>query len=215
MNKAITAIARVFALALPLSLAACGSSPHNHYYLLTAADVHSASGQTPSLGIGPVEIPEYLNRSGLVYSRQGNQLQISSQERWAEPLESGITRVLGLNLANLLNTENLRYFPWNPQRAPDYGVKITLLSLDANDRQATLVAEWLVYRPASSETVNRRISQLHRQLPPGELDPAQLAPTYSMLLQELSEIIAAAISAAEAAPAPPPLEPQSTLHQKE
>ena len=195
MNNTITVTAWVFALAL--SLTACGSSPRNTYYLLTATGSHSASGETPSLGIGPVEIPEYLNRNGLVYSRQNNQLQISSQERWAEPLEDGISRVLGMNLASLLNTQNLRYFPWNPQRAPDYGIKITVLTLDANDRQATLVAEWLLYRPDTTATISRRISQLQQDLPSGKLEPAQLAPTYSNLLYQLSEIIAAAVSAAE------------------
>jgi uncharacterized protein len=195
MNNTITVTAWVFALAL--SLTACGSSPRNNYYLLTATGPQGASGQTPALGIGPVEIPEYLNRNGLVYSRQGNQLQISSQERWAEPLEDGISRVLGMNLASLLNTQNLRYFPWNPQRAPDYGIKINVLTLDANDRQATLVAEWLLYRPDTTATISRRISKLQQDLPSGKLEPAQLAPTYSNLLYQLSEIIAAAVSAAE------------------
>lgn len=195
MNNTITVTAWVFALAL--SLTACGSSPRNNYYLLTAAGSHSASGQSPALGIGPVEIPEYLNRNGLVYSRQGNQLQISSQERWAEPLEDGIGRVLGMNLASLLDTQNLRYFPWNPNRAPDYGIKITVLTLDANEQQATLVAEWRVSRPDTRTTVLQRISQLQQDLPGDKFDPAQLAPAYSNLLYQLSEIIAAAISEAE------------------
>lgn len=197
MNTTITIAARAFALVLALALTACGSSPRNNYYLLTATPGNSASGQAPSLGIGPVEIPEYLNRSGLVYSRLGNQLQISSQERWAEPLEDGITRVIAMNLAGLLDTQNVRYFPWSPQRAPNYGIKINVLSLDANDHQATLVAEWLLYRPDTKAMISRRISQLQQDLPAGKLEPEHLAPAYSQLLYQLSEIIATAVSAAE------------------
>lgn len=182
---------------LSLWLSACGSSPHSNYYLLTAQQLPSASGQQPALGIGPVSIPEYLNRTGLVYSKAGNQLQISRQERWAEPLEDGIARVLGLNLANLLNTENVRSFPWSAERAPDYGVKVNVLSLDANDSKATLVAEWLVYRPATGEPVSRKISQLQQALPPGEVQASGLAPAYSELLYQLSELIAAAVSAGD------------------
>jgi len=189
---------RVFQVAILTAwLGACGSSPHSNYYLLTAQQMPSASGQQPSLGIGPVAIPQYLNRTGLVYSKAGNQLQISSQERWAEPLEDGIERVLGLNLANLLNTENVRYFPWSAGQAPDYGIKVTILTLDASDSNATLVAEWLVYRADSGEPVNRRISQLQQALPNGPLQASQLAPVYSDLLYQLCEMIADEVKTAE------------------
>jgi hypothetical protein len=182
-------------LCLILWLAACGSSPPNNYYLLTPADGPTASGQTPSLGVGPVEIPEYLNRRAMVHSGGGNTLQVSGQERWAEPLEDGIVRVVSLNLANLLNTENIRHFPWDNRQAPDYGVSIRLLTLDAADRQASLVAEWQVYGTGDAGTGERRISSLAEPLASGELRAEELAAGYSALLYRLSELIAAAVRA--------------------
>lgn len=176
----------------------CSGSPPSNHYVLSAKAATTPSAKTPSLGIGPITVPEYLNRSGLVYSRKGNALQVSGTERWAEPLEDGIKRVLSMNLAVLVDTHNVRFFPWNSQRAPDYGIKINVLSLDANDEEARLVAEWLVYQPASQETVNRRISELRHALPAGALAPAQIAPAYSNLLHQLSAIIAQEILSAEA-----------------
>ena len=200
MSKAILSLAWVLSLAV--LLAGCGSSPRSNYYLLTAEQSPAPSGHTPSLGIGPIEIPEYLRRGNLVYNRQGNKLQVASSDSWAEPLADGIERVLALNLASLLDTQDVRYFPWHPKRAPDYGIKINLLALDASDGEATLTAEWLVYRPANAEPVQRRLSQL--QLPLASGTPAQIAPAYSKLLHQLSEIIAAAIAADRADSGTPP-----------
>jgi uncharacterized lipoprotein YmbA len=148
----------------------------------------------PALGIGPVAIPEYLKRNSLVYRIGDNRLQVADSERWGEPLEEGVQRVLSLNLAGLLDTGNLSYYPFHSQRPPDYGVSVNVLNLDVDDRRAALVAEWLVYRPATGEPVGRRISQLQYELPAGSLAPESVAPAYSALLYQLSQLIAAVIS---------------------
>ena len=183
-------------LALIFLLAGCGTTPPNNYYLLSARGAgHAPVNQSPSLGIGPIEIPEYLNRNGLVYNRDGNQLYIASYERWAEPVANGVERVISLNLAGMLDTENVQSFPWYRSEQPDYGVQVTLMSLDANDTQATLIAEWVLTRPGSRQVLSRRISRLFHDMPVGTVSAAQIAPAYSELLFQLSEIIAAKISA--------------------
>lgn len=190
-------------LSLTLLLYGCGSSPRTNYYLLTAENVSPPSGETPALGIGPIEVPEYLKRDSIIYQRQGSKLQVANTDSWAEPLENGIVRVLTLNLASQLNTHNVRPFPWHPERAPDYGIKVNLFTLDANDTEATLSAEWLVYRPANAETVQRRISKLQVALSKGELQAEQVAIAYSTLLEQLSDIIAGVIAADQAEPKKP------------
>jgi hypothetical protein len=94
-----------------------------------------------------------------------------------------------------LNTHEVRYFPWHPKRAPDYGVQLKVLALDANEQQATLATEWLVYRTTDAEPIVRRISQLQQPMPAGELNPGDIASAYSALLLQLSEIIANVIIA--------------------
>ena len=68
-----------------------------------------------------------------------------------------------------------------------------MLSLDAGDDNATLAAEWRVFRPATGENVVRRISHLQLTLPAGELSAQQIAPAYSELLSQLSDLIAGII----------------------
>jgi uncharacterized lipoprotein YmbA len=182
-------------MVMTMLLAACGSSPANNYYLLSAHELPTPTGATPTLGVGPVTIPEYLHRDNLAYRRTDNTVQVAGVDLWAEPLENGIQRVLVLNLAGLLNTQDVSNFPWHPKRAPDYGVKVNLLQLEANEQQAMLTAEWLVYRPDTAAAVARRISRLQSPLPPGAAAPEQLAAAYSALMFQLSETIAAAVTA--------------------
>ena len=195
MNKNFLTLAA--ALALSTILAGCGSSPSNNYHRLTATVATAPQGETPSLGVGPIDIPAYLDREKLVYQQEGTSLQVASTEHWAEPLGAGIERVLALNLAGLLNTQDMQTFPWHPQRAPDYGVRVNLLTLDTNSNEAVLTAEWLVYRPEDAQTVQRRISSVQKPLNSGQAVIDDIPAVYSELLFQLSEIIAAAIDSAE------------------
>ncbi len=180
---------------LMVLLAACGSSPRNNYYLLTSDVTEAPSGNSPSIGIGPIAVPEYLNRTSLVYSKQGNRLQISSTERWAEPLEAGIIRIMSANLASQLDTQDIRSFPWGPAQSPDYGVAVSLWQLDANEQRALLAAEWRIVHPASGDSVARRIVTLQQPMPGGEFNVDQIARAYSELFEQLSTLISEAIEA--------------------
>ncbi|MEZ5571932.1 MAG: PqiC family protein [Halioglobus sp.] len=202
----INFLSRAWVLSLVVMLSACGNSPTNNYYLLSAHNFPAPVGDTPTIGVGPIKVPEYLNRDKLAYNQSDNALHIAGLDLWAEPLENGIQRVLVLNLAGLLNTQDVSYFPWHPKRAPAYGVKINVLQLESTEQDAMLTAEWLVYRPESSQSVVRRISRLQAPLTPGTAAPQQVAAAYSELMFQLSEIIAAAITS-DAGSAKPNAEP--------
>ena len=106
---------------------------------------------------------------------------------------------MALNLSGFYTHRTCDFSPGTRQRAPDYGVKVNLLQLDANENEAMIKAEWLVYRPTNGESVKRRISQLILPLPSGASEPEQVAEAYSKLLLQLSEIIAADIKEDQAA----------------
>lgn len=183
-----------------LLLAGCGSSPTHNYYLLQATSTASeAADPGISLGIGPVTVPEYLNRNAMVYSGPGNRLHVSRLDRWAEPLQDSIPRVLGLNLAAELGTQDLRPHPWQRSQFPDLAVQLWLLQLDVRDGDAELVAEWRLHRPRDDEELERRISRLSTPLPGGNWQPDAAAAAYSELLQTLSGEIAAAARRAQPA----------------
>lgn len=181
------------ALLLCSLLAACGTTPQSKYYLLTSKMDGIPAGDSPQLGIGPVIIPEYLDRDTLVYRESSNELHINSAERWAEPLEDGISRVMVLNLAAQLDTVNVHAFPFHAQRRPDWGVKLRLVRLDAENNRAILDTEWLIYTPGSGEAIQQGLVSLERELDPEQAVAPQLAGAYSELLWQLSEEIATEI----------------------
>jgi uncharacterized lipoprotein YmbA len=85
-----------------LLLAGCQVIPEpredpTRYYTLGAS--HTAVADTPAaepftVGLLPVELPAYLRKGLLVVRKGDNELRFSDYERWAEPLEAGITRLL-------------------------------------------------------------------------------------------------------------------------
>ncbi|TGD72071.1 membrane integrity-associated transporter subunit PqiC [Mangrovimicrobium sediminis] len=187
-------------LALLGLLGACGSTPKSNHYILRAQAVPVETDTAFALGVGPVGVPPYLQRDAMVLSDGANRLDLANTERWAEPLEDGITRVMALNLAALLGTQDVRPYPWHPKRPPAYALKLRVLELDADSASARLVAEWLVYRPGDDSTLERRIARLQQPLD-GD-GPEAIAGAYSALFFQLSEIAAAAIEAAAAANPP-------------
>jgi uncharacterized lipoprotein YmbA len=189
-----TAARLLLALTLPLLLPAClSSTPPSNYYMLSATVATEPRGVEPSIGVGPITIPEYLNRQSMVYSREGNRLHIDPYERWAEPLQNGIARVVSLNLAALLGTQSIQIFPWSASRAPDYGLALNLLELDADTERAALVVEWKLRRP-NGQPVARQISHLSQPLD-GTVSGERIAHAYSALLQQLAERVAREIRA--------------------
>ncbi len=89
-------------------LAACGSNPvEDHYYslVLAADDVQASSEAETSarLIVGPVQLPEFLNRRGMAMQVGSNQVQTANHHFWAEPLEEAIAKVLVRDIANLAN----------------------------------------------------------------------------------------------------------------
>jgi uncharacterized lipoprotein YmbA len=182
-------------LSLFALLVACSSSHPSNYYRLSIPPGPTPNGNGPSIGTGPITVPQYLKRNSMVYGAGDNRIEISPNERWAEPLSDGIQRVMSLNLARELDTQSIQTFPWPASQAPDYGVKLTLLELDASAGKASLVVEWSVRKPGEGGEVGQRISRLELPLNQAEFSGAAVAPAYSELLYQLSREIAAVISA--------------------
>ena len=87
-----------------LILAGCGSSPTVHYYALDTIDNRVAQDDEGSaiISVGAFRMPEYLNRSQMVTRGPGAEIIVDEFNRWAEPLDNAMHRVLASNLDVLL-----------------------------------------------------------------------------------------------------------------
>lgn len=138
----------VVLLAVALLLSACARTPPVDYYHLAAVDPGGPKLETQTLGeavvgIGPVRVPDYLDRPQIV-NRQGvNLLQLTEGNRWAEPLTESIPRTLRENLAAALATERFVYFPWN--QTVDYQIPVEIVHFEGEGyRVAHLAVIWSI-----------------------------------------------------------------------
>jgi uncharacterized lipoprotein YmbA len=169
-------------------ISACGSSPKTNYYMLSTKDSGTPGNSGPALGVGPVELPQYLRRSAMVINRDEHLLTLAEFDRWAEPLEDGITRVVALNLAMLLDTQDVQSYPWRRHAAPHFGVSLTLAQLSMRGTSAELVTEWRITDVGSQTVLKQQIGRYITSA--SSADAAAVAAAYSELMLLLSQDIA-------------------------
>lgn len=65
-------------------------------------------GSSPAVAIGRPALPSYLDRQQVVTRVGGGELKMSNYHLWAEPLGTGISRVLSMNLSRLSGSANIQ-----------------------------------------------------------------------------------------------------------
>jgi uncharacterized lipoprotein YmbA len=133
-----------------LVLSGClGSTPPTQFYLvpsLTGGDTAppvSADQRDLTLGVGPVTVPPYLDRSQIVTRTSRAKLTLADFDQWAGPLADTIARVLVEDLALVIPTERVVLYPWPRTIDPDYQVMVEVWQFERGlGNQVVLVARW-------------------------------------------------------------------------
>ena len=133
-------------LALTALLAACGRSTPTNYYLLESrlTPVSADSLPSKSLRVAPVNVPEYLDRDGIV-SRVGEstQLIVAQFHSWGEPLSHGVRRVTREVLTRPMLQSGVNVLPAGDESTADYVLYLDIQRLDGNfDQKAVLDVRW-------------------------------------------------------------------------
>lgn len=143
----------------------------------------------PVIGIGPVKIPEYLNRPQIVTRSEGNEIFIEEYNRWAEPLKHSISRVLAQNLSRWLATDHVFVFPWTGMVKPDYRVTVNVFRFDGRaGGEVYLDVFYTVYREDDNFVMESKRSSL-KETCRGD-DHEALVEAHNLLLLHLSREIA-------------------------
>ncbi len=154
--------------------------PTNHYVLspatglgavepaATPAGGEAVAGPTtadPTVGIGPVRLPAYLDRSQIVRRRAPNRLDVSVHERWAEPLSTGFVRVLRQDLAACLPGRTILEHPWPARDRPALQVEVDVIRFEATrEGSSALEARWTVRRLDPGATPVSRVAKLEEKV---------------------------------------------------
>jgi len=128
------------------TLAACSSPPKTNFYTLSSAASApaGADARAPySVAIGPVGIPESLDRPQMVTRTGANQLTLAEFERWAGPLKSEIALAIAENLKPLLGGASVFTYPQG--LGADVNVSVDVQRFDsALGEAATVEVLWQV-----------------------------------------------------------------------
>ena len=183
------------AAAAALALAACaGPAPREDFYTLAAVAPPGAGpgASATSIYVGPVTVPEAVDRLPMVLRVSPNQVEIRDFHRWAEPLEAAIPRVLAENLSRLLGTPHVLSARQGTGRDVDYRVAVEVQRFESSLQEgATLDALWTV-TPAKGRGAARS-GRTVAQEPAATADPAGLAAAHSRALARLAGDIAGAL----------------------
>ena len=179
-----------------LLLAACAQTLPSRFYTLSGLPddaAPSAASSDLAIGVGPISLPNYLDRPEIVRRATANQFQFAEYDRWGEPLGDVFPRVMAENLSELLATDRVFLLPQRRATTIDYQVEVQVTRFDADvGGPAILAARWEIYdddgkslfidRSTFTETVD------------GE-DYGAVATAMSQTVAALSREIATAITA--------------------
>ncbi len=159
-------ISAIFLLSL-LFLSGCGTSRPANYYVLHSLQNEPSGAKMPradsdlTVGVGPIKIPDYLDRPQMATRTTLSSLQLAEFDKWAEPLEKNVTRVLAENLSLLLSTDRVVVFPWAGSVNVMYQVTVDVSQLEYTpDGKAILVAGWSVFGNEGQKLLTMKRSRI-------------------------------------------------------
>ena len=157
-----------------LILSCAKSSKPVEYYMLDASvgidnNQTLKSDEGPMIGLGPIRLPEYLDRFQMVVAVSENKYKLIDGHRWAEKLDQNISLALFKTLPTQLGTDRMIRYPWPQRPGVDFQVKIDILELNIDqDGQSQLVAQWSI--KSKDETILNKRSTFTAQASTTDID---------------------------------------------
>ena len=162
---------------LPLTLAACiSSSPSARFYTLHA-DISGVDPGSQALGddwvgVGPIDVPDYLDRPQIVTRGDGHRLIIHEFDRWADPVAP---------------------YPWPSTFRPSRRMMGEITAFEARPAGDVLLrVRWLISIPGDRENEEIHVGEYVEPAAPGDFDA--MAEAMSRALERWSRDIASALS---------------------
>jgi len=140
------------------ALGAC-SSPSSRFYTLDSATTpEQAPVAAPvSIVVGPVTIPDLVDRPQIVTRFSTNEVKLNEFARWADPLKTDIARVLAANLGTILNTDQVSVLGAGANAAPAWRIRVDVARFESEPAVAVAIdALWTVQPPGKQAAITGR-----------------------------------------------------------
>ena len=177
-------------------------SPVPRFYRLQAVDDIQAGGKfnlasNMIIGVGPVGIPEYQNRPQIVTQNENKMLTIAQFDRWGEPLDLALARLVSDNLTALLEGATIKTYPWNLAIPVKYQLILDVVKLESQlDKDLFFAAQWSILDAQANKMIMMKKSEF--RLPINPHNYSGLVKTLSQAAAALSREIAKALESLEA-----------------
>jgi hypothetical protein len=183
-------------------LAGCASTAPSKFYTLTpmkAADGPASSVTFEGgslLAVGPVRLPDYLDRPQIMTRSEGNEIRMHETDRWAGSLEGDVSRVLIENLSFLLAGKKVTVVQWTSamqSMAPFRNrLGVDVLRFEGSvGGGVVLKARYALFGPDGRKVISAGESIVRE--PVGGTDYGALTAAMSRALAAFSREVAAAI----------------------
>jgi uncharacterized lipoprotein YmbA len=197
MRYATACLAGLILAVAGAGLGGC-KSPATSFYTLSPDRTLASSGATRSVAavIGPVTIPDIVDRPQIVTRLGDNEVEVNEFARWAQPLNGDIGRVIAANLAVLLNSPQISVFDVTHDPLAVWHVRIDVMRFEsAPGRDVTVDVLWAVRPPGKGRAVTGRSVAREAVSGPG-FEP--LVAAHDRALASVSRDIASALQASPA-----------------
>ena len=182
----------VATLATACSLVGGGGAKESFYVLSGPESPPPASSANALvIYVGPVAVPESVDRAPMVLMSSANQVDLDEEHRWAEPLKTAIPRVVGEHLMRLLNTPRVMFSRAGTGNDVDYRVALEVQRFDSSLTQgATIEVLWTITGKRATPPRSGRSSVRE---PATAATPEAVAAAHSRALARVAADIAAAL----------------------
>ncbi len=145
-----------------------------------------------AVGVGPLQIPNIIDRPQIVTRIGPNKINVAEFHRWAGSVYEDFLRVVTMNLAALLPSSLVVAFPWEDYFDPDYRIYMEVQQFDGRLGQyAQLDITWTITGREAREILLVRKSLIREPVQGEDYDAFVAAK--SRILATLSRQIALAI----------------------
>ena len=188
----------LLAIFLIMATGCASTAPTRFYSLSSLVASDSTKETTPveqdiAIGVGPVEIPDYLDRPHIITRTGQNEIKIADFDKWAGSLKTEISRVIAEDLSILLSTGRAYVYPWKKYVPVNYQIVVNVSRFEGSlGGDVVLKAHWIIMGGESKKVILMDTSSFSEKTDGN--DYGSLVAAKSRMFTNLSREIATALT---------------------
>jgi len=172
-NKILSSAAVILFIFILNGCVSLSASPAPRFYMASSVSKEQPVEKFDIItgvivAVGPVRIPAYQDRPQIVTKNEDGTLSFAQFDRWGEPLDSGISRLINEGLVSLLPSANFQVFPYSYSAIPvDYQLIVEVVQLDSQlEKSMVFTAQWSIIDAKSKKLLLTKRSQFSESINP-------------------------------------------------